>query len=254
MPTSRPDEHPSATGPAVLILQHVPVEGPGLIASALDLRDVPWQVRTVLDDASPELPDPRSLAGLVVLGGPAGALDDAEHPGLAAERALLADATAADVPVLGVCLGMQLLAVALGAELRPRHGTELGFAPVAVTGDGIRDPNLYPIVVDATADPEVLHWHADAVDAPPGAVVLASTPITPVQAFRAGSAVGLQFHLEIDEALLARWLADDAMVAGLSDEQIEAVRTGGVRRLPSLAPRGLVAFDTFAQAARTRRG
>ncbi|MGO1316787.1 MAG: type 1 glutamine amidotransferase [Cellulomonadaceae bacterium] len=244
----------SPAGPTVLVLRHLPVEGPGLIGTALDLRGVPWHERTVLDDASPELPDPRTLAGLVVMGGTPGALDDAQHPGLAAERALLAEATAADVPVLGVCLGMQLLAVALGASLHPRHGTEIGFAPVAISADGIRDAALYPLVVDATADPEVLHWHDDAVDAPVGAAVLASTPTTPVQAFRLGSAVGLQFHLEVDEPLLTRWLTDPDMTAGASAAQVEAVRAGGARRLPSLAPRGLVAFDTFAQAARARRG
>src|SRR5690606_16956688 len=91
---------------SVLVLQHAPWETPGLVATALaaGAGGVPVAVRSVLDGADPDLPPAARLAGLVVMGGPMGADDDARHPGLAAERRLLADAVAAEVPVLGVCL------------------------------------------------------------------------------------------------------------------------------------------------------
>ncbi|GHG51639.1 GMP synthase [Flavimobilis marinus] len=244
----------SLTAAPVLVLQHAEFEQPGVIARALELAGVPWESRIILDDVDPELPDVRELSGLVVLGGAPGALDDAAHPGLAAERRLLAAAVDADLPTLGVCLGMQLLAVALGAQSLPQHGQEIGFAPLKVHGDGIRDRLLYPLVVDAGADPDVLHWHDDAVDAPAGATVLASTDATPVQAFRLGSAVGLQFHLELDPPLLAAWLAHPEGGGSLPPQTVRAIASDGARLLPSLAPRAQMAFGTFAADARDRRG
>lgn len=238
----------------VLVVQHAPWEGPGLVGRALDDRGVPWQAVTVLDEVSPELPDVASLAGLVVMGGGMGALDDAAHPGLAAERRLLAAATDAGVPVLGICLGMQLLAVALGGTLHSGAGREVGFGPVALTGAGIRDPYLYPLSVDATPDPSVVHWHSDAVDAPTGALVLASSDVTPVQAFRAGSAVGLQFHLELDRPMLDTWLTMPEMAADLRPGEAARLTADATERFPSLVPRALVSFSAFAEAVETWRG
>ena len=244
---------PDSTTAPVLVIQHAAWEGPGLIGRALDERGIAWQAVTVLDERDPDLPDAASLAGLVVMGGGMGALDDERYPGLAAERHLLAEAAAADVPVLGVCLGMQLLAVALGAQLRPANGEEIGIAPVALTGAGLRDQYLYPLAVDSSPDPEVLHWHGDAVTAPEGATVLASTPLTPVQAFRLGSAVGLQFHLELDGAGVDSWLAQPEMLAETSPGAADQMRAAADRRMPSLVPRALVVFGAFADDVRARR-
>jgi GMP synthase (glutamine-hydrolysing) len=228
----------------VLVLQHAPWEGPGLVARALADRagDVPVVVRGVVDDPDPDLPDPAALAGLVVMGGPMGADDDARHPGLAAERRLLAAAVDAGVPVLGVCLGMQLLARALGATVHAGHGTEIGFAPVEVVG---ADPVLAPL----GTTPTVLHWHGDAVELPAGATLLARTGVTPVQAFRAGSAVGLQFHVELDEALLGDWLASPA-ADDLPSGGAEGLRRDARVALPALAPAALAGLSVFADAVR----
>lgn len=242
-----------SSSPDVLVIQHAAWEGPGLVSRALDERGISWRSVTVLDDPDPELPEVASLAGLVVMGGGMGALDDAAHPGLAAERQILAEATAAGVPVLGICLGMQLLAVALGGELLTAHGEEIGVAPVALTGAGLRDAYLYPLTVDASPDPEVLHWHGDAVTAPPGATVLASSPLTPVQAFRSGTAVGLQFHLELDGTHLDEWLETPEMAADLAPGVAETMRGDARRRMPSLVPRALVVFGAFADEVRVRR-
>jgi GMP synthase (glutamine-hydrolysing) len=215
-----------------------------MIAEALTAAAVAVETRIVVDDPDPSLPDPRDLAALVVMGGPMGALDDDAHPGLAAERRLLAAAVEAGVPVLGVCLGMQLLAVALGAALH-RNATEIGFAPLDVLAD---DPVLGPL----GARPAVLHWHGDAVDLPAGATLLARTAQTPVQAFRAGAALGLQFHLEVDAPLLAQWLAAPAMARDLVAHGISDLPGQAAIHLPRLEPGARAALAAFAAGAATR--
>lgn len=225
----------------VLVLTHAPHEGPGLIAPVLD---APVRVRTVVSSDDPVLPGLDEVSGIVVMGGAMDA-DDERYPGLAAERRLLSDAVAADVPVLGVCLGMQLVALALGAELHRRNGTEIGFAPL----DVVADDAVLGLLGDR---PTVLHWHDDAVSLPVGARLLASTPATPVQAFRAGSALALQFHPELEPRMLDLWLATPEMADGLADDEIEAIRADGAKYLPDLAPAARAMVGGFAEQVRAR--
>lgn len=223
----------------VLVLEHAPWERPGLIARALaaGAPDVPVVTRTVVSDDDPDLPAVGDLAALVVMGGPMNADDDARFPGLAAERRLLAAAVDADVPVLGVCLGMQLLARALGADVHPGHGTEIGFAPVTISAP---DPVLSPL----GPRPTVLHWHSDAADLPSGATLLAATTATPVQAFRAGSALGLQFHVEMTDALLTEWLAGP-MAADLARHAVTDLPAQADAFLPPLRAGALLGLGAF---------
>lgn len=225
----------------VLVLTHAPHEGPGLIGRLLG---VPYRVRTVLDDPAARLPEADEIAGLVVMGGPMDADDVRGHPGLAEETRLVADAVKAGVPVLGVCLGMQLLGLALGAPLRRRASQEIGFAPV----DLVADDRWLSALGPAGSSPTVLHWHSDAVELPDDATLLASTPATPVQAFRAGSALGIQFHVELDADQLALWLSTADMVGGLSGDEVEAVRRDGDVALPALAAAGAELTRRFAGA------
>jgi GMP synthase (glutamine-hydrolysing) len=235
----------------VMVLTHAPHEGPGLIGRLLGgANGVPYRVRTVVDDPEARLPGPDELAGLVVMGGPMDADDVRGHPGLAAETRLIAAAVAADVPVLGVCLGMQLLGLALGSALFRRAGQEIGFGPVELVAD---DPVLSALG-PVGSSPTVLHWHSDAVELPAGATLLASTPTTPVQAFRYGAALGIQFHVELEASHLDLWLATPDMVAELSDDEIEAIRTDGAAALPALtAAGGQLATRFAAQVAVPRR-
>ncbi len=181
-----------------VVVQHVPFEGPGLIAPAL--AEAGAEVRVVRADLGEPLPEASGLDVLVVLGGPMGALDDRDHPHLANERELIARCVRRGRPVLGVCLGAQLLAAALGASVWRGPELEVGVGTVALTPDGLADPVLGP------SGPElpVVHWHQDTFELPERGVPLASSTRYAHQAFRVGGSYGLQFHVELDADALAR--------------------------------------------------
>jgi GMP synthase (glutamine-hydrolysing) len=179
------------------VLQHVPYEGPGLIAAQAHAHGLRLERRHLYrGDAVPRLDE---LAGLVVLGGPMGIGDTEQHPHLADEIDLLAAAVATDMPVLGVCLGAQLLACALGGEVSPTGVAEVGLGSVTLTPAGERDDILGP----SGRRLPVLHWHEDTFTIPPGAELLAGSDQCVNQAFRLSRAYGLQFHVELDAGLTA---------------------------------------------------
>lgn len=207
--------------PTLLAIQHVPWEGPHRILDACGGLDV----HTVKPLAGQALPDHEDVAGAVVMGGPMNADEVDVHPELASERAWLAEAVRRDLPVLGICLGAQLLARALGAEVRPGEGPELGYAPVEIL-----DPDD-PILGRLAPSTTVLHWHGDVFDLPEGAEHLARSGRTEIQAFRRGNAWGVLFHPESDLALLEAWLAVPEMV----HEACRALGDDGAAALPSQA-------------------
>jgi GMP synthase-like glutamine amidotransferase len=184
----------------VVVVQHVPYEGPGLIAELAARRGVELALRCVF--AGARLPQAGELGALVLMGGPMGVHDSAEHPHLAAELELIAAAVADGTPILGVCLGAQLLAHALGGRVYPGERAEIGAGYVSLTRDGRADP----VIGRAGADVlPVFHWHGETFDLPEGAVWLARSEAYPHQAFRCGQAYGLQFHVEVSRDLADGW-------------------------------------------------
>lgn len=182
------------------ILQHAAWESPGLIASEAKARGLHTDIRRL--DVGASMPAPNEVEGLVVMGGPMGAYETQEYHFLAGECSLIGDLVAIDRPVLGVCLGAQLLASALGARVFPGHAPEIGFGSVQLTGAGEHDPLLGP----AGPTIPVFHWHGDTFDLPQGATLLASSVDYPHQAFRFGKcAYGLQFHVEPDSGTWSDW-------------------------------------------------
>ncbi len=171
------------------VLQHVAFEGPAAIADYAARHDHP--VTTTRPFAGEPLPLPTAFDVLVVMGGPMSVNDTDQHPWLAPEIACIADTIAANKRVLGVCLGAQLIAKALGAQVYPGPAKEIGWFPVRrVTAE----PPFGPLLPDAFTP---LHWHGDTFDLPPAATRLAATDLTPNQAFNLGPRVlALQFHLE----------------------------------------------------------
>lgn len=182
-----------------VIIQHEKHEGPGLLAGALasegfELVHRFRQVRR--EDLHAEL--------VVVLGGAMGLPERDAHPFLGAEESFLAERLALVRPVLGICLGAQLLASAAGAAVtRGKNGLEVGAAPVRWTAAAQADP----VLAGVGAKGVVAHWHEDTFGPVPGATLLASTDRYGQQAFRLGDAFGFQFHLELTALEFEAWLA-----------------------------------------------
>lgn len=188
--------------PKVLVFQHVPFEPLGTLDPLL--KEHGFRIRYVNFGRDPQY-RPR-LAGydaLIVLGGPMNADETEAYPNLATEVELIGEALNRGLHVLGICLGAQLLAKALGGDVRANGAHEIGWHEVRLTGAGARDPVLSALGAPAP----LFHWHGDRFELPPGAAHLAESDLCANQAFRHGDlALGLQFHLEVDRALIERWL------------------------------------------------
>lgn len=227
-----------------LVIQQMWFEGPAAIGDVANERGI--ELRIVRTDQGEPVPSVDALDaydGIIVLGGAMGALDDDQHPSLAGQRALLAAAIERDLPVLGVCLGAQLLAIAGGGELLDGdNGSEDGLGPVDLTADGLADPVLGP----AAPRFEAMHWHEDTYALPEGAVHLATSPQYAQQAFRLGSCLyGIQFHLEMGGAevqSLRDDFPDDAELDPARADQVVLTGRGVFERF----------FDRAAELATAR--
>lgn len=229
----------------IVVLQHEDCEPLGTIEDAL--RGAGLGFRYVRGYAGEPVPrDLGDAPGLVVMGGPMGVYETERYPFLADEMRLIEQAVARSVPVLGTCLGSQLLATTLGASVRPGAQREIGWHPVTRTEAGAEDP-LWRVLPPRFIP---LHWHGDVYDTPPGAVRLASSDLTPCQAFRCGpSAYGVLFHAEVTEAMVRDWtssFADELADAGLSAPDILAPLPS---HLPALQKVGRAFFDGWAALA-----
>lgn len=154
-------------------------------------------------EAGVQWPEVDQVAALVVFGGEMNVDETERYPFLLTQRQLMRRAIDAGVPVLGICLGAQMLARALDARVYPAPVRELGFHPVTITAEGQLDPLLRAF---SSAD-RVFQWHEDTFDLPEGATLLATGELVPVQAFRFGRHTwGVQFHFEVDRAGVDAWL------------------------------------------------
>jgi GMP synthase (glutamine-hydrolysing) len=184
----------------LIALRHLAFEDLGLIEPFLIQRG--WRVR-YCDVGVDKLSEAeiRNVDLLVVLGGPIGAEDDASYPFLAGEVHLIRERLTKQRPILGICLGAQLMARALGASVRPMRHKEIGYAPVELTESARKLPLAH------IGNQCVLHWHGDQFSMPRGVESLASTTSCPHQAFMIGSyAMAWQFHLEVDARRIEQWL------------------------------------------------
>ncbi|MGD0454985.1 MAG: type 1 glutamine amidotransferase [Solirubrobacteraceae bacterium] len=193
----------------LLVLQHIGCEPPAAYEDELLERGL--SLRRVQLDEGEQLPDWREHSAIIAMGGPMGAYDDALLPWLGLEKRLIAEAVRAGKPFWGVCLGAQLLAASLGADVAPGAVPEVGVLPVQLTGEAAADP----VFSVAPASFDAFHWHGDTYELPRGAVHLARSQLYQQQAFVFANAYALQFHLEVTPALVAGWGAVPAYADGL---------------------------------------
>ena len=186
----------------VLVLRHVPHEHLGTLAIALRLRNLTYKYVNFYEDTNPNLSIDGSSA-LIILGGPMNVYETDKYPFLQMEGELIKRAIEKDMPVLGICLGAQLIAKSLGAQVTKNNEKEIGWYPLKVTDEGSKDNLLKHLNVEET----VFQWHGDTFEIPKGAARLAESPLCLNQAFRFGSSVyGLQFHIEVTPDMILEWL------------------------------------------------
>ena len=192
------------------LIQNDPEVPPGNITDNLHIR------HAILYPYKGEpLPQPEEVSALIVLGGAMGANDDQRHPFLTGLKNFIRQVIVAGIPYLGICLGGQLLAAAMGAKVVSNRWEELGTLPITLTAEGQTD-RLFEGITPLFKS---FQWHHDSFDLPPESVLLATSPVCPHQAFRIGScAWGLQFHPEVTAEIIADWCTWDRATAARQNE------------------------------------
>jgi GMP synthase (glutamine-hydrolysing) len=233
----------------IWVLQHTACETLGTIADALEAEALAWQyVRVFEGKAVPgEIGD---AGGLIVMGGPMGVYEQDRYPHLKHELQLIESALKAGKPILGVCLGSQLLAAALGAAVTKGSRKEIGWYPIRLTEAADND-RLWR---GAPREFMAMHWHGDVFELPARAVSLASSALTALQAFRYGnSAYGILFHLEMTEEMIGEMAAafgDELRQAGGDEPRLAAESAANCARLQTI---GETVFSRWARLVHEAR-
>ena len=236
----------AAQGP-VLVIQHSEIDVPGVFGEVMDEAGIAWQACDPWQGES--FPPLEDYGAVLAMGGPQQTDEEHLHPWLGSEKALLRDAVARGTPVLGVCLGCQLLADAHGGTVGTLDKGEVGILDVAFTEEGRADP----LFAGFPAAALTMQWHLNAVTAlPPEAVLLASSPACAIQAFRVGArAYGVQFHMEVDADLVRGTEAFPEYIATLEREQgagaFERMIAAAAREEESLRANGGRLFRNFTR-------
>jgi GMP synthase-like glutamine amidotransferase len=202
------------------VVQNDPEVPPGNITEHLDAAGIMYCVHHPY--SGDPLPEVQDVSALIIMGGAMGANDDHRHPFLYDLKNFIRQVVSAGIPCLGICLGGQLLAAALGARVVSNRWQELGCLPVVLTAEGCRDI----LFAGMPAELDTFQWHQDSFDIPVGGVLLASSPVCPHQAFRIGSdAWGTQFHPEVTEQIIRDWCARESATSARVDELLSDFRS-----------------------------
>jgi GMP synthase (glutamine-hydrolysing) len=235
--------------PVLVIEQEPSLEGLGLLGERLDASGLPYRRFRAWKEGLDGL-QARDVAGVIAMGGNAHAWQEDEVPFLRMERLLLADAVETDVPVLGICLGGQLLARAFGADVHAAPASEIGWLDLHPTEEAAGDP-LFGHLTGPTG---VYQWHHDVFDLPAGARLLARSDLCENQAFRVGDAAawGIQFHPEADLDLFETWIARNRRYVREAGIDENALRTDVRRGAGMSRPFRARLFDSFLDVVRAR--
>lgn len=240
----------------LLVFQHVPHEILGTLNPLL--KRAGFRIRYVNFGRHPDAqPSLEGYHGLVVLGGPMSVNQVERCPHLATEMRLIEQAIENDLPVLGICLGAQLIAKTLGARVYESKEKEIGWYDVAPTETARSDP----VVAHFREREKIFQWHGDTFDIPLGAAHLASSPLCANQAFRYGANVyALQFHLEVDEPMIERWLTVpmhekeiESLDGKIDPQKIRQETPGHIHRLKELSDQAFGDFLKLFGFEKTRR-
>ena len=186
---------------SVLIIKHIDIEGPGLVEYCLKQEKIPYQILNL----SPRvhLPKLEEITHIVLLGGPMNVYEEDRYPFLRDEDLFIKEAIQRGKAILGICLGAQLIAKALGAKVSKALAKEIGWYDVSLTEIGSQDP----LFSNLPKTFSVFQWHEDTFEIPKGGKLIATASPLPHQAFRYGEKVyGLQFHLEVTEEMIGEWV------------------------------------------------
>lgn len=189
----------------ILIIKHIESEGPGVFGRVIEEEGIPSITLNTWESAG--FPDPEDFSAILVMGGPMGVYEEDEYSFIRPELEMLGVAVGKDMPVLGVCLGAQMVAASAGARVFRGDAEEIGWFEITLSGEGLKDP-VFGVISSEEASIPVFQLHGDSFDLPTGAVHLASSALFENQAFRLGSRVyGLQFHVESTEAMISKWIS-----------------------------------------------
>lgn len=185
----------------ILIIKHVDIEGPGLIENCLKQENILYQILNL--NSNIHLPKLDDFTHLVILGGPMNVYEEDRYPFLKDEDLFIKEAIQRRKRILGICLGAQLIAKALGAKVFKAPVKEIGWYDVSLTRIGSRDP----LFSNLPKRFPVFQWHEDTFETPKAGKLVATSSLVPHQAFRYGdNAYGLQFHLEVTEEMIQEWM------------------------------------------------
>lgn len=190
----------------IYILKHISNENAGMIAEVLQKSGAPF--REIALYAGEALPSPETVTAAIIMGGPMNVYEEEKHPFLRAEDTFIKALLSRETPCLGICLGAQLIAKALGAKVYKAARPEVGWDDVQLSGEAQKDVLFSQINGKSL---RVLQWHEDTFDLPKGAVLLASSAVVPNQAYRYKDNIyGFQFHIEVNKTMLADWFAQSS--------------------------------------------
>lgn len=196
---------------SVLILKNVASEGPGTIEVFLRETHLPYRIVDMYEGA--QAPTLEGIDHLIIMGGPMAVYEMAQHPFLRGEASVIEKAIASNLRVLGVCLGAQMVAHALGARVYAGARKEVGWYEVGISDEGMKDDCLKELSIDGRKAAQVFQWHGDTFDLPQGAVRLASSDLYQNQAFRfADNVYALQFHIEVTPQIVTNWLKHEKSI------------------------------------------